>query len=125
MAKRIGARQSGARPGSYVPAAGDLVWLSFSPQARREQAGRRPALVLSSHAYNSKTGLCLACPITNQVKGYAFEVALPDDLTVRGAVLSDHLKSADWQERRAEPIGRVPEKVLEEVRAKLQALLGL
>jgi len=124
MAKRIGARRSGGKPGSYVPAEGDLVWLSFSPQAGREQAGRRPALVLSPRAYNAKTGLCLACPVTTQVKGYPFEVALPASLPVHGVVLSDHVKSVDWQERCAELIARASEDVLEEVRAKLLPLLG-
>jgi len=101
-----------------------LVWLSFSPQAGREQAGRRPALVLSPRAYNAKTGLCLACPVTTQVKGYPFEVALPTGLPVHGVVLSDHVKSADWQERCVELIARASEDILEEVRAKLLPLLG-
>jgi mRNA interferase MazF len=100
------------------------VWLSFSPQAGREQAGRRPALVLSPRAYNAKAGLCLVCPLTNQVKGYPFEVAIPRGLPVQGVVLSDHVKSADWQERRAKLIGQAPEEILDEVRARLQALLG-
>ena len=124
MAKRIGARRPGGKLGSYVPAAGDVIWLSFSPQAGREQAGRRPALVLSPSAYNAKTGLCFVCPLTTQIKGYPFEVAIPAGLPVHGAVLSDHVKSADWQERLAELIGRAPEEVLDEVRARLLPLLG-
>src|SRR5262249_45281579 len=98
MAKRTGGKRSGASPGSggYAPDAGDLVWLSFSPHAGREQAGRRPGLVLSPRAYNEKAGLCLVCPVTNQAKGYPFEVALPGGLAVGGVVLSDHVKSADW-----------------------------
>ncbi len=127
MAKRTGDRRSAGRRGSvrYVPDTGDLVWFSFSPQAGREQAGRRPGLVLSPRSYNAKASLCLVCPVTEQAKGYPFEVELPEGLPVQGVVLSDHLKSADWRERKAEPIGAVPAKVLDEVRAKLRPLLGL
>jgi len=126
MTKRTGARPSGASRGSaaYVPDTGDLVWFSFSPQVGREQAGRRPALVLSPRVYNAKTRLCLVCPITGQTKGYPFEVELPDGLPVQGAVLSDHLKSADWQDRKAEYIGSAPAEVLQQVRAKVMPLLG-
>src|SRR2546423_14919112 len=101
MAKRTGGRPSGARRGeaAHVPDTGELVWLSFSPQAGREQAGRRPGLVLSPQAYNARAGLCLVCPVTSQIKGYPFEVPLPDGLPVQGVVLSDHLRSAGWQER--------------------------
>jgi mRNA interferase MazF len=108
-----------------VPDAGDLVWFSFSPHAGREQAGRRPALILSPRAYNARTGLCLVCPVTGQPKGYPFEVPLPEGLVVSGVVLSDHVKSNDWQQRRAEYIGAVPADLLEEVRARLLPLLGL
>lgn len=126
MAKRTGGRQSGARRGNaeYVPDAGDLIWLSFSPQAGREQAGRRPALVLSSRAYNQPAGLCVVCPITGQTKGYPFEVPLPEGASVQGVVLSDHVRSADWRERRAERIGAAPAEVLDAVRARLKPLLG-
>lgn len=123
MAKRTGARPLGGSHGSYVPDAGDLVWLSFTPHAGREQAGRRPALILSPRSYNAKTGLCVACPVTNQVNGYAFEVELPERLPVTGAVLSDHVKSADWKERKSEWIGHAPAEVVDQVRAKLRALL--
>jgi mRNA interferase MazF len=127
MAKRIGAKPLGGSPGrkGYVPDAGDLVWFSFSPQAGREQAGRRPALVLSPRVYNSKAGLCVVCPVTSQAKGYPFEVALPGGLAIGGVVLGDHLKSADWQVRNAEYVGAVPSAVLEELRAKLKPLLGI
>jgi mRNA interferase MazF len=108
-----------------VPDAGDLIWLSFMPQAGREQAGRRPGLVLSPRSYNAKVGLCLVCPITHHAKGYPFEVALPDDLPVQGVVLADHIKSADWQERGSEPIAFAPAEGLSEVRAKLKPLLGM
>jgi len=126
MTKRTGARPPAARRGDagYIPEAGDLVWLSFSPQAGREQAGRRPAVVFSPHAYNSRSGLCLACPVTSQAKGYPFEVPLPDGLAVTGIILVDHVRSADWQVRHAECAGRVPPEVLEEVRARLMPLLG-
>jgi mRNA interferase MazF len=127
MAKRTGARPSGAKRGDApdVPAAGDLIWLSFTPQAGREQAGRRPALVLSPRSYNAKVGLCLVCPVTHQAKGYPFEVPFPDGLPVRGVVLADHIKSADWRERSSEPITTVPPAVIDEVRAKLRPLLGM
>jgi mRNA interferase MazF len=127
MAKRIGVKPSAASPGSerYVPESGDLVWFTISPQAGREQAGRRPAVVLSSRTYNARAGLCVVCPVTNQPKGYPFEVPLPAGLTVSGVVLSDHVKSADWQIRNAEYAGSVPDEVLDEVRAKLKPLLGV
>jgi mRNA interferase MazF len=127
MAKRTGDHPSAAKHGKSpeAPDAGDLVWISFSPQAGREQAGRRPGLVLSPRAYNAKVGLCLVCPITSHAKGYAFEVALPDGLPVQGVVLADHVKSADWVDRNSELIATVPEYVVDEVRAKLKPLLGM
>ncbi len=127
MKKRTGGRPPGARPGSarHVPDAGDLVWLSFSPQAGREQAGRRPAVVLSPRSYNARAGLCVVCPVTRQAKGYPFEVELPAELPVNGVVLSDHLKSADWQVRDVEFVARVPPALLDEVRARLKPLLGM
>jgi mRNA interferase MazF len=126
MAKRIGAKRRAGRRGDaeYVPDAGDLVWASFSPQAGREQAGRRPALVLSPRVYNERSGLCLLCPVTSQAKGYPFESALPEGLPVGGVVLSDHLKSADWRARNVTRAGAAPPEVLEDVRAKLKPLLG-
>jgi mRNA interferase MazF len=111
--------------GAAVPDAGDLVWLSFTPQVGREQAGRRPGLVLSPRSYNAKVGLCLVCPVTHHAKGYAFEVRLPDELPVQGVVLADHIRSADWQGRGSDPIATVPPEVLDEVRAKLRPLLGM
>lgn len=108
---------------SYVPDRGDLVWLSFNPQAGHEQAGRRPALVISPAIYNGKAGLALFCPITNQAKGYPFEVQLPQDLPVSGVILTDHLKSLDWQARKAEFVGHLPEDVLDECLARIRALL--
>jgi mRNA interferase MazF len=109
---------------AFVPDAGDFVWLTFDPQAGREQAGRRPALVLSPKMYHVRSGLALACPITNQAKGYPFEVAVPSGSGTTGVILADHLKSVDWKARHAERLGRCTNEVMEEVRAKLAALLG-
>jgi mRNA interferase MazF len=108
---------------AFVPDAGDFVWLTFDPQAGREQAGRRPALVLSPKSYNVRSGLALACPVTTQAKGYPFEV--PAGQGAAGVILVDHLKSIDWKARRAERLGRSTSEVMEEVRAKLAALLGV
>ena len=85
----------------YVPDRGDVVWLQFSPQADHEQAGKRPALVVSPRAYNRKAGLALFCPITGRVKGYPFEVDMPEGLPATGCILSDQVKSLDWRERKA------------------------
>jgi mRNA interferase MazF len=108
---------------SYVPDRGDAVWLEFNPQAGHEQAGRRPALVLSPQAYNSKVGLLVCCPITTKIKGYPFEVVLPADLAVTGAVLSDQVKSLDWKARQVGFIVKVPDMLVREVLAKLNTLL--
>jgi len=108
---------------SYVPRRGDLVWLSFQPQAGHEQSGRRPAVVLSPEAYNQKVGLALFCPITSQVKGYTFEVPLPSGLAVSGVVLSDQVESLDWRKRRAEYAGRLPIQSVQEIIDKLAALV--
>ena len=109
---------------AVAPDAGDFVWLTFDPQAGREQSGRRPALVLSPKMYNARSGLALACPITNQAKGYPFEVAVPAGLGATGVILADHLKSIAWKARHAERLGRCTDEVMGEVRAKLAALLG-
>ena len=109
---------------AYVPEAGDFVWLTFDPQAGREQAGRRPALVLSPGEYNRRSGLALVCPITSQAKGYPFEVAVPPNQGATGVILSDHVKSVDWKARHAEKLGRCSIEALEEVRARLAPLLG-
>jgi len=109
----------------YVPERGDLLWLTFDPQAGHEQAGRRPALVLSPAAYNRRAIWALVCPITSRAKGYPFEVALPAGLPLSGFVLADHLKSADWAARRAEFAAKVSADVLAEVTAKLRPLLGV
>jgi len=107
----------------YVPRRGDVVWISLNTQAGREQAGRRPAVVISPHAYNAKVGLALLCPITSQVKGYPFEVAVPAGLPVSGVVLADHVRSLDWRVRKAEWAFTLPPKTVAEVLAKLQTLL--
>src|SRR5437016_10419429 len=109
----------------YVPDAGDLVWINFDPQAGREQAGRRPALVLSPANYNGRSGLALACPITSQIKRYPFEVVLPKNSSgIQGAILADHIKSLDWQSRRTQRAGRAAPEVIAEVRERLFTLLG-
>jgi len=95
-------------PAAYVPDRGDLVWLEFTPQAGSEQAGKRPALIMSPKTYNKKVGLALVCPVTSRIKGYPFEVRLPDVLEVGGVVLSDQLKSLDWRARKARLIDRAP-----------------
>jgi mRNA interferase MazF len=97
----------------YVPDRGDAVWLSFNPQTGHEQAGRRPALVLSPASYNGKVGLAIFCPITNQIKGYPFEVVIPSGLKVTGAVLSDQVKSLDWHARRAELLCSLPDETVD------------
>ena len=107
----------------YVPDRGDVGWMDFSPQAGREQAGRRPALVLSSKAYNRKTGRCLACPVTSQIKGYPFELRLPPDCAVQGAVLVDHVKNQDWQARRAERADAVSDGFTDQVADLVDALM--
>jgi mRNA interferase MazF len=111
--------------GAYVPDRGDLIWLSFDPHAGREQAGRRPALVLSPASYNGRTRLALVCPITSQIKGYPFELPLPPGLPVRGVVLTDQLRSLDWHVRRADPAGRAPSDIVDAVLDRLAPLLGL
>lgn len=109
---------------AFVPDGGELVWLAFDPQAGHEQAGRRPALVLSAKSYNNKSGLALVCPVTSRIKGYPFEVPVPAGCRVGGAILADQVKSVDWKARRAERIGRVPPSTLNEVLARLAPLLG-
>ena len=107
---------------AYVPERGDLIWLNFNPQTGHEQSGQRPAIVLSPGKYNSKTGLLLACPITRQVKGYPFEVAVRTE-KIEGVVLSDQVRSLDWKSRRTSLIEKVPEENLAAVQEKLLILL--
>ena len=109
---------------TYVPQCGDVVWISLNPQAGHEQAGRRPAVVLSPGNYNGKIGLAILCPITNQVKGYPFEVLLPAGLPVAGSILSDQVKSLDWRARNAELLCTLPNETISEVLQKLTTLLA-
>ena len=108
---------------SYVPDRGDLVWLEFTPQAGSEQRGRRPALVLSPKIYNEKVGLALFCPVTSKIKGYPFEVELPDGTAVSGVVLSDQLKSLDWRSRKVKFIERASLDIMAMVTARVLTLL--
>ena len=107
----------------YVPERGDVVWLEFNPQAGHEQAGERPALVISPAAYNRRVGLALFCPLTTQVKGYPFEVVLPHLSEGTGAILADQIKSLDWRVRRARLLCRVPPEVVEETLARVLPLI--
>ncbi len=109
---------------AYIPNRGDIVWVTFTPQAGHEQAGRRPALVLSPASYNDKVGLAILCPITSQIKNYPFEVLIPDSLKIGGAILSDQVKSLDWKTRQAEFICKLPAPTLDEVLQKLGTLIG-
>lgn len=108
---------------AYIPDRGDLIWLECTPQTGSEQAGRRPALVISPRAYNAKVGLALFCPVTSRVKGYPFEVALPVGNGVVGVVLSDQLKSLDWRARKAKLIKRASSDVLAMVTARILPLI--
>jgi len=108
-----------------APSRGDLIWLDFDPQAGREQAGTRPAIVLSDYDFNDLTGFAVVCPITNQAKGYAFEIVVPDGLAFTGVVLTDQFKSLDFRKRKVKVAGNVPaeseflKSVLRNVRAIL------
>ena len=110
---------------SGVPDAGDIVWVNFTPQAGKEQAGQRPALVLSPRSYNEKVGLMVACPITSKSKGYPFEVALPAGLPVAGVILADQMKSLDWTTLGASVAGQASNETLKDVQAKVKALLQI
>lgn len=107
----------------YVPEAGDIVWLQFTPQAGHEQAGHRPALVLSPARYNSARGMMICCPLTSKIKTYVFEVVVTQNPP--SAVLADQVKSLDWRARGAVHKGAVSAEILAEVRAKLRTLLRL
>ena len=108
---------------AYIPERGDVVWITFNPQAGHEQAGRRPAVVLSPKTYNGKVGLALLCPVTSQNKGYPFEVAIPDGLPVNGVILSDQVKSLDWKARNAEKACSLPEESIKKVLQRVKALI--
>jgi mRNA interferase MazF len=108
----------------YVPQRGDVIWITLNPQAGHEQAGRRPALVLSPAAYNGKVGLAILCPLTNQIKGYPFEVLVPPGLSITGAILADQVKNLDWRARGGELICSLPRRTVVEVLQKLATLLS-
>jgi Growth inhibitor len=108
---------------NYVPDRGDLVWLQFNPQSGHEQAGKRPALVVSPVAYNGKVGLALLCPVSSKVKGYPFEVIISKDSPIEGVILSDQVKSLDWQSRQATFICKVPDETIAEVISKIELLI--
>ncbi|MBF0606238.1 MAG: endoribonuclease MazF [Candidatus Magnetobacterium sp. LHC-1] len=109
--------------GNYIPDRGDCVWLSFDPRLGHEQAGRRPAFVISPKVYNEKAELALFCPITNRIKGYPFEVLISGTEAVKGAVLADQIKSLDWQTRQADYICRLPEEVTCDIINKILLLI--
>jgi mRNA interferase MazF len=109
---------------AYVPDRGDLVWVTLTPQAGHEQAGRRPAVVVSPRSYNARVGLALMCPVTSQIKGYPFEVKIPASLSIEGVVLADQVKSLDWRARKVERAGRLPSEATSEVVGKLATLLS-
>jgi len=110
---------------AYCPKRGDVVWISFNPQAGHEQAGHRPALVLSPESYNRKVGLAILCPVTNQIKGYPFEVIIPPGVKASGAVLSDQVKSMDWKVRGASLLYSLPETTVRQVLNKVGTLLDV
>jgi len=107
----------------YIPQRGDVVRILLNPQVWYEQSGLRPAVIISPASYNGKVGLALFCPISPQVKGYPFEVAVPEGLPVSGAILADQVKSLDWRSRKAEFVGRLPASVISEIAGKFQTLL--
>ena len=109
---------------TYIPDRGHIIWLNFQPHLGHEQSGRRPALVLSPKAYNSKTGMLLACPITSQVKGYPFEVVIPQGLPISGVILTDQVKSLDWHARKAAFLCALPAIGISEALGKLVSLLS-
>lgn len=109
---------------TYVPKRGDVAWITLNPQSGHEQAGRRPVLVLSPVGYNLRSGLVIACPVTSQVKGYPFEVPIPDGLAVTGVVLADQIKSLDWQAREVDYLCSVPSITVQETWLKLTRLLS-
>lgn len=110
---------------SYIPHQGDAVWLSFNPQIGHEQAGRRPAVVLTPFAYHQKVDLAIFCPITNQAKGYPFEVPIPMAAPVTGVILADQVKSLDWRRRQAEFICHLPAETVQQVIQNLALLLNM
>ncbi len=109
---------------NYIPDQGDLIWIEFNPQAGHEQAGLRPALVISPASYNGAVGLALICPITSKVKGYPFEVLLSKKFKISGAILSDQLKNLDWRIRKAKFISKAPVDIVKEVIEKIHTIIA-
>ena len=107
----------------YIPEKGDIVLLDFNPQSGKEQAGKRPAVVISPKAYNAKVGLAIFCPITSKIKDYPFEVVLPKNLKTKGVILADHLKNLDWQARNSVFLEKLPIDCLQEILNKLVVLI--
>ncbi len=112
------------KSGSYIPNRGDIVWLNFTPQAGHEQRGVRPAIVLSPKIYNEKTSLCICFPITSKVKGYPFEIALPQNLTISGVILSDQIKNLDYTKRDISFICKAPSSIVRLLQKNILALVG-
>lgn len=108
---------------NYIPSRGDIVWLNFNPRTGREQAGHRPAIIVSPKQFNSMSSLAFVCPITSKIKGFAFEVLLPEEMQTNGVVLIHHLKSVDWKVREIKFIEKAPTLVVDEVCAKLKPLI--
>lgn len=108
----------------YVPDRGDVVWLDFSPTSGHEQTGHRPALVVTPGVYNRRSGLMLCCPITSRLRRYPFVVPLLGEPEASGAVLADQVRAIDWRARRARKQGRASDRTVQEVLARLQALLS-
>ena len=109
---------------AYVPERGDIVWIDMDPQVGHEQAGRRPAVVVSPGTYNRPSDLALLCPITSQVKGYPFEIPIPEGVSVIGVILADQVKNMDWRARKARFICRLPDVCLRRVSVMTGRLLG-
>ncbi len=107
----------------YIPERGDIVWITLNPRVGHEQSGRRPAVIISPSSYNRKANLALTCPITSKVKGYPFEVILPDKLPVTGSILADQLRSLDWREGEAVFIARIPDEVIEQLFMRIEAFI--
>ena len=113
------------KSGDYCPNAGDLVWIDLNPTLGHEQGGHRPAIVLTPHQYNVRSGLCILCPITSRARGYPFEVGIPDGQAISGAILVDQVRSVSWEKRYVKMAGVAPLKLLDDVRERLAALLQI
>jgi mRNA interferase MazF len=109
----------------YVPEAGDLIWTDFDPRIGREQSGRRPALVVSPQEFSQITEFAIVCPITSRVRRFGTSVVLPPGLPISGEILTSHVRSIDTLVRPIRYAGKVPAAVLDDVRSKLAALIGV